>query len=79
MGRGLGPRLGGIDRLALSGDDVGVERILDVGRRVGLAPQTLCVALVLGEEQLRGAIAMEPVLAQLMVRGLNGARPCFVQ
>ena len=77
--RGLGPGLGGIDRLALSRDDVGVERILDVGRRVGLAPQTLCIALVLGEEQLRGAIAMEPVLAQFMVRGLNGARPCFVQ
>ena len=79
VGRGLGPGLGGIHRLALSRDDVGVERILDVGRRVGLAPQTLRIALVLGEEQLRGAIAMEPVLAQLMVRGLNGARPRFAQ
>ena len=79
MRRGLGPRPGGIDRRVLSGDDVGVERILDVGRRVGLAPQTLCVALVLGEEQLRGAITMEPVLAQFMVCGLNGARPFFVQ
>ena len=74
VGRGLGARLGGIHRLALSRDDVGVERILDVGRRVGLAPQTLRVALVFGEEQLRGAIAMQPVLAELRVRGLNGAR-----
>ena len=79
MGRGLGPGLGGIHRLALSRDDVGVERILDVGRRIGLAPQTLRIALVFGEQQLRGAIAMEPVLAQLMVRGLDGARPRLAQ
>ena len=63
----------------LSRDDVGVEPILDVGRSVGLAPKTLGVALIFGEEQLRGTIAMEPVLAQLMVRGLNGARPRFAQ
>ena len=74
VGRGLGPDLGGIDRVALSRDHVGVERILDVRRRVGLAPQPLRIALVLGEQQLRRAIAMEPVLAQLVVRGLNGAR-----
>ena len=79
MGRGLGPGLGGIHRLALSRDNVGVERILDVGRRIGLAPQTLRIALVFGEEQLRGAIAMQPVFAQLMVRGLNGARSRFAQ
>ena len=79
VGRGLGPRLDGIDRLMPSGDDVGVERILDAGRCVGLAPQTLCVALILGEEQLRCAITMEPILAQLGMSGLNGARPPFGQ
>ena len=67
VGRRLGPDLGGIDRLAASRDDVLVERILDVGRRIGLAPETLRIALILGEEQLRGAIAMQPVLAKLMV------------
>ena len=54
-----------------------VKRILDVGRRIGLVPQTLRIALIFGEEQLRGAIAMEPVLAKLMVCGLNGAGSRF--
>ena len=79
MGRGLGPDLGGIDRLALSRDHIAVERVLDVGRRIGLAPQTLRIALVFGEQQLRRAIAMEPVLAQLLVRGVNDARRRFAQ
>ena len=57
VGRRLGPDLGGVDRLAAARDDVLVERILDVGGRIGLAPETGRVALILGEEQLRGAIA----------------------
>ncbi len=77
VGRRLGPDLGGVDRLAAARDEVLVERILDVGRRIGLAPETLRIALILGEEQLRGAIAMQPVVAQLRVRGLHGARPHF--
>ena len=77
VGRSLGPGLGWVDRLAAARDDVLVERILDVGRRVGLVPQTLRVALILGEEQLRRAIAMQPILAELMVRGLNCAGPDF--
>ena len=79
VGRRLGPGLGGIHRLAAARDDVLVERVLDVGRRIGLAPETLRIALVLGEEQLRGAIAMQPVLAKLMVRGLNDAGSHFAQ
>ena len=79
MGRGLGPRFRGIHRLALSGDDVGVETILDVGRSVGPPPETLGVVLVFSEEQLLGTIAMKPILAQLMVCGLNGAGPRFTQ
>jgi hypothetical protein len=76
---GLGPRLGGIHRVAPSGDNAGMERILDVGKRVRLAPQALRVALVLGEEQLRAAIALKPVLAQLVVRCMNRARPGCLQ
>ena len=71
--RRLGPDLGGVDRLAAARDDVLVERVLDVGRRVGLAPETAGVAFVLGEEQLRGAIALQPVLAKLMMGRLNDA------
>ena len=67
MGRGLRPRLGGIHRLALSRDDVGVERILDVGRSTGLAIETAGIALILCEHQLRASIAIQPGLAQFMV------------
>ena len=69
----LGPGLGGVDRLAAARDDVLVERILDVGRRVGLPPEPAGVAFVLGEEQLRGAIALQPILAKLMMGRLNDA------
>ena len=58
VGRGLGPRLGGIHRVAASRDDVLMERVLDIGRSIGLAPQTLRIALVFGEEQLRGAVTI---------------------
>ena len=77
--RRLGPGLGGIDRFAAARDDVLVERVLDVGRRVRLAPEPAGIGLVLGEEQLRGALAVEPVLAELMVGGSNDARPRFAQ
>ena len=40
VGRRLGPDLGGVDRLAAARDDVLVEGVLDVGRRIGLAPET---------------------------------------
>src|SRR5213594_4372609 len=75
VGRRLGPDLGGVDRLAAARDDVLVERILDVRGRTGLAPETGRVALVLGEEQLRRSIAKQPVLAKLLVCGLDDARP----
>ena len=53
VGRRLGPGLAGVDRLVAARDDVLVERILDVRRSIGLAPETAGIALVLGEEQLR--------------------------
>ena len=79
VSRRLGPDLGGVDRLAAARDDVRVERILDVRGGIGLAPETGRVALVLGEEQLRGSIAEQPVLAKLVVCGLDGARPHLAQ
>ena len=75
VGRRLGPRLGGIHRVALSRDDVAVKRILDVRRSIGLVPQTLRVAFVLGEEQLGRPVAMKPVLAQITVHRLDDVRP----
>ena len=79
VGRSLGPGFRGVDRVAVARDDVFVERILDVGRRIGLAPQTGGVALVLGEEQLRGSVAKQPVLAKLTVCGLHDARSHLVE
>jgi hypothetical protein len=73
VGRSLGPDLGRVDRLAAARNDVRVERILDVRRSVRLAPETAGIALVLGEEQLRGSIALHTVLAKLMVRRLDDA------
>ena len=67
--RGLGAGLRRVDRVALAGDDVPVERVLDARRRVRLAPQPLRVALVLREQQLRRAVAGERVLAQLGMGG----------
>ena len=74
VGRSLGPDLGGVDRLAVARDEVRVERILDIRGRIGLAPETGRITLILGEEQLRGSLAMQPVVTQLRVCGLNGAR-----
>src|SRR5262252_1036866 len=64
MGRGLGSSLGGIHRVGASRDDVFMKRVLDVGRDIRLAPQTLGIALVFGKEQLRDAITIKPVFAK---------------
>jgi hypothetical protein len=79
VGGRLGAHPRGVDRVAAARDGVGVERVLDVGGRIGLAPETGRVALVLGEEQLRGSIAREPVLAELVMGGLDDARPRLAQ
>ena len=74
VGGRLGPGPGGIHRLGLLRDHPGVEGVLDVRRRVRLAPQALRIALVLGEEQLRGAVAVQPVFAEVGMRRLNDTR-----
>ena len=65
--------LGRIDRIATFTDDVGVERVLGVGRCVGLVPQPLRIALVFGEQQFRFARAMKRVRAEIRMRGLDDA------
>ena len=67
VGCGLRPDPGGVHGVRVSHDDVGVERILDVGSGVGLAPQTMGIALVLGEEQLGRSVTREAIVAQLVV------------
>ena len=69
----LGPDPGRVDRVAAARDDELVEGVLDVGSRTGLVPETGRVRLILGEEQLEGSIAVKPVVAELMVRGLDDA------
>ena len=70
-GRGLRAGLRRVDGLGVAGDDILVERVLDPGRSIRLAPEALGVALVLGEEQLGRAVTGERVVAQLRVRGAD--------
>jgi hypothetical protein len=70
--RRLRPRLRGVDRLPLAGDHVPVERVLDVRRGAGLAPQLHGVALVLREEELRRSVAGERVFAEIGMGGHDG-------
>ena len=67
VGRGLGAHSGRVDGIGVPGDDVGVEGIFDIRGGIGLAPQTVRVAFVLGEEQLRGSVTRQLVLAKLRV------------
>jgi hypothetical protein len=46
VGRSLGPNLGGVDRDAMSRNQVRVERILHIRGRIGLAPETGRVTLI---------------------------------
>ena len=77
--RGLGPGLRRVHGFAPAPDHIVVERVLHVGRRIRLPPQPLGVALVLGEQQLRAAIARQPVLAQLGMHGADNARRGFAE
>src|SRR5581483_8555149 len=51
----------------------GVEGVLDVRRRVGLIPEALLVGFVLGEEQAGVALAVQPVVAEVEMGGLDDA------
>ena len=66
---GFRSTLRGAHGVTLSRDHVAVERIFHVRLRVRLSPECLRVAFVLGEEELRRAIARERVVAQLGMRG----------
>ena len=75
VGRGLGPRLGGVHRLALALHDGVVDPVLHVGGGVGLAEQAGAVRLVLREQQLAGVFAVEVAVAELLVVGDDHRMP----
>ena len=63
-----------IDRVVLAIDDKAMERVLDIGRRVGLPPQPLTVAFVFGEQQRGPLTSVQIVRAELGMVGLH--QPC---
>src|SRR6516162_262789 len=64
----------GIDRLRIAGDDTSMERVLDIWRSVGPAPQALGIALVLGEQQLTCLASIEVIAAEHRVIGADRPR-----
>ncbi len=76
--RHLGAGAVRVHRLPAPVDDVVVDAVLDVGAGVRAAEEALVVGLVLGEEQRRLALHVQPALAELGVRGRDHprARPC---
>ena len=74
VGGGLGADLRGIDRGGVPLHDERVEGVLDVGTRVGSVEQPLRIGVVLGEEQRRRAIAVEPAIAKVRMRRGDDAR-----
>src|SRR4029079_12806186 len=73
---GMGARVRRLPRrvrhVVLAVDDVVVDAVLDVGAAVGHAEDPLRVGLVLGEQQLRLARAVEEAPAELGVAALHG-------
>ena len=65
--RRLGPLLGRIDGVTAPLHHVVIDAVLLVRGRIGLAPQPVAVGLVVGEQQLAGALTVEKALAQLRV------------
>ena len=63
----FGPDLFRIDGVASAMDDVIVDAVLDVGRRIRRVVEPLAVSVVLGEQQLRRAFARQPAAAQRVV------------
>src|ERR1700759_5250907 len=71
VSRCLSSSLRGVHRLPLAAHNVLVKRVFHIRCGIRLMPQASGIALVLGEEQLRRAIAVERVLTQVRVRCLN--------
>ena len=72
-GRGLRPGTGGVHRRSPAGDDAVVDAVLHVGGGVRGAGDALLVGLVLGEEQVGGALAVEIPHAEGRMGGLDHA------
>ena len=68
---GAGP--GGIDGLALTMDDRGVDAILHVGRGIRAAKQARGVRVVLGEQQVGCALAGQDVAPEGRMLGDDAA------
>ena len=69
VGRGLRPDSRAVDRAQVPIGHVSADPILDERRAVGRTAQAFGIRLVLGEQQGIGAVAPQPVLAELRVRG----------
>src|SRR5205809_420817 len=61
----------GVHRVGPAVDHVVVERVLYIERRIGDTPEAARVRLVLGEEQIGGALANEPAPAERRVLGFD--------
>src|SRR5204863_9722345 len=71
----LGADTGGVDGGGPALDHVVVKRVFDVRGLVRHAVEPLAVALVLGEEELRRALGVEPVPAERGMLGLDRLPP----
>src|SRR5260370_3577868 len=71
MCRRLGAKVLGIDRILYPVHDVVTNAILHIGSAILNSEKPPAVGLVLGEQQLRGAFAMEPAITRLILSLLS--------
>ncbi len=71
---GLGAGFRRVDGVAFPVHDERVEGVLDVRARVGRVEEPLGIGVVLGEQQRRRTIAVEPSIAKFRVRRRHDAR-----
>ena len=71
---GLGAGLCRVDGIGVPVHDERVKGVFDVGARVGRVEEPLPIRVVLGGEQWRRAIAVEPSIAKFRVRSRHDAR-----
>ena len=76
VGRGLGPLLRGIDRVLALLHDVVVDSVLLELGGVRLPPEPVPVRLVVGEQEIDRAVAIEKALSERGVLGGDDRRPC---
>src|SRR5215472_10816142 len=77
MGGRFRPRPRRINRRAIAADETRVESVFHVGTGVGLAPKTLVIGFILGEQQLGAAVAIQPIFAEFVMRRLDCVPPGY--